>query len=46
MSTVSKNVHVDSLDDIVDKYNNTCHRTIEMKLIDVKASAYLLTLML
>ena len=25
----------DVLDDIVDEYNNTCHKTINMKLIDV-----------
>ena len=34
---VSKNVY---LDDIVDKYNNTCHRTIKMKPIDVKPGSY------
>ena len=34
---VSKNVY---LDDIVDKYNNTCHRTIKMKPIDVKLGSY------
>ena len=38
MSTVSKNVYVGSLDDIADKHNNTYHRTIEMKPIDVKTS--------
>ena len=34
---VSKNVY---LDDIVDKYNSTCHRTIKMKPIDVKPGSY------
>ena len=36
MTSVSKNVYIDKLDDIVDKYNNTYHRTITMKPVDVK----------
>ena len=36
MSAVSKNV----LDDIVDKYNNTVHRTIKMRPIDVTSDSY------
>ena len=40
MTAVSKNMYIDKLDDIVDKYNNTYHRTIDMKPIDVKASRY------
>ena len=40
MTAVSKNVYFDVLDDIVDKYNNTYHRTIKMKHIDVKSSSY------
>ena len=35
MTAVSKNVYFDFLDDVVDKYNNTYHRTIKMKPIDV-----------
>ena len=35
MKAVSKNVYFDVLDDIVDKYNNTVHRTIKVKPIDV-----------
>ena len=35
MTAISKNVYVDALDDIVNKYNNTVHRTIKMKPIDV-----------
>ena len=35
MTDISKNVYFDVLDDIVDKYNNTVHRTIKMKPIDV-----------
>ena len=31
MTSVSTNVYIDKLDDIVDEYNNTYHRTIKMK---------------
>ena len=40
MTAVSKNVYFDVLDDIVDKYNNTYHRTITMKPIDVKSDSF------
>ena len=36
-----KKVNNDKLDNIVDKYNNTYHRTIKMKSINVKASKYI-----
>ena len=35
MTAISKNVYFDVLNDIVNKYNNTIHRTIKMKPIDV-----------
>ena len=35
MTAISKNVYFDVLDDIVNKCNNTIHRTIKMKPIDV-----------
>ena len=41
MTSVSKNEYVDKLDDIVDEYNNTCHRTIKMKPVDVKGNTYI-----
>ena len=41
MTSVSKNVYVDNLDDIVNEYNNTYHRTIQMKLADVKDNTYI-----
>ena len=41
MTSVSKNVYIDKLDDIVNEYNNTYHRTIKMKPIDVKDNAYI-----
>ena len=41
MTSVSKNVYIDKLDNIVDKYNNTYHRTIKIKSVDVKSSMYI-----
>ena len=35
MTATGKNVYYDVLDDVVNKYNNTKHSTIKMKLIDV-----------
>ena len=40
MAWVSKNAHIDKLDDIVNKYNNTYHSRIKMKPVDVKSSTY------
>ena len=40
MTAISKNVYFDVLDDIVNKYNNTVHRTIKMKSMDVKVNTY------
>ena len=36
MTSVSKNVYIDKLDDIISDYNNTYHGTIKMKPADVK----------
>ena len=41
MTSVSKNVYIDKLDDVVDGYNNTYHRTIKMKPVDVKDNTYI-----
>ena len=41
MTSVSKNVSIDKLADIVNKYNNTYHGLIKMKPIDVKSSTYI-----
>ena len=35
MTTISKNVYFDVLDDVVNKYNNTYHKTIKTKPMDV-----------
>ena len=40
MAAISKNVYFDVLDDTVNKYNNTVHRTIKMKTIEVKDNTY------
>ena len=41
MMSIPKNVYIDKLDDIVNKYNNTYLRTIKMKPVDVKSSTYI-----
>ena len=41
MISIPKNVYIDKLDDIVDKYNNTYHSTIKVNSADVKPSTYI-----
>ena len=44
MTSISKNGYIDKLDDILNQYknkNNTYHRTIKMKPVDVKDNAYI-----
>ena len=38
MTSTSKTVYIDKLSDIVNKYNNTYHRTIKTKPVYVKAN--------
>ena len=40
MTSISKNVYIDILDDILNKCNNTYHRAIKIKSADVKSSSY------
>ena len=40
MTAISKNVYFDVLNDIVDEYNNTHHKTIKMKPINVKSDSF------
>ena len=40
MAAISKNVYFNVLDDIVNEYNNTVHRTIRMKPIGVSYPEY------
>ena len=41
MTSISKSVYIDKLDDIVNEYNNTKHRATKMKPIDVKGNSYI-----
>ena len=41
MTSISKNVYIDKLDDILNKYNNTYHRAIKMKPINIKNNTYI-----
>ena len=41
MTSVSKNVYIDKLHDVVNEYNNTYHITIKKKLVDVKDNTYI-----
>ena len=41
MTSISKNVYIDKLDDTVKKYNNTYHSIIKIKSVDVKSSTYI-----
>ena len=41
MTSISKNVYIDKLDNIVNKYNNTFQSTIKMKPVDVKSNTYI-----
>ena len=41
MTSVSENVYINKLDDIVNKYNNTYHSTMKMKPVDVKLNIYI-----
>ena len=40
MTAISKNIYFDVLDDIVNKYNNTVHRIIKKKPIEVTDDSY------
>ena len=41
MTSVSKNVYIDKLGGIVNKYNNTYHSTIKTKAVDIKPITYI-----
>ena len=41
MTSISKNVYIYKLDDIVNKYNNKYHKTTKMKPADVNPSMYI-----
>ena len=41
VTSISKNVYIDKLEDIVKKYNNTYHASIKIKPADVKDNTYI-----
>ena len=41
MASISKNLYIHKLDDMVNEHNNTYHRTIKMKPDGVKTSKYI-----
>ena len=41
MTSTSKNVYLDKLDNMVIRYKNTYHSTIKMKLVDVNSGTYI-----
>ena len=40
VTSISKNVYIDKLEDIVNEYNNTYYRTVKIKSVDVKDNTY------
>ena len=41
ITSISKNVYINKLYDLVNEYSNTCHRTIKMNPVDVKDNTYI-----
>ena len=41
VTLISKNVYIDKLDDMVNKFNNTYHSTSKMKPDNLKSSTYI-----
>ena len=41
MTSISKNVYIDKLDDMVNRYSNTCYSTIKIKPVHVNSSRYI-----
>ena len=40
MTSVSKKMYIDKLDNIVNKYNNTYHSTTKMKSVNLNSNKY------
>ena len=40
MTSISKNVYIDKLDDMVNRHRNTYHSKIKIKPVDVNSSTY------
>ena len=41
LTSISKNICIDKLGDVLNKYNNTYNNTVKMKLVDVKSNTYI-----
>ena len=41
MTSISKNMYIDKIDDIVKEYNNKYHTSIKMKPVDVMDNTYI-----
>ena len=41
MTSIQQNVYIDKLNDIINEYNNICHRKVKIKPIDVKDNTYI-----
>ena len=41
MTAISKNVYINKVNDIVNEYKHTYHRTIKMKPVDFKDNTYI-----
>ena len=41
MTSIPKNVYIDKVDDIINKYHKTYYSTIKMKPVDIKSSTYI-----
>ena len=41
MTSVLKDMHIDKLDDLVSKYNDTSHNTMKIEPFHVKSSTYI-----
>ena len=46
MTSISKNLYIDKLDDVVNECNNAYYKTIKMKPVDVKGNTKILNLKL
>ena len=40
ITAISKNVYYDPLDDVINKYKNTLHKTIKIKPVDVTNDSF------
>ena len=41
VTSISKNVYIDKLHDVINEYNNTYHRTIKMEPVDAEDNTYI-----